>query len=81
MCNKEFESRKGKVVCSTTCRVDKFKAFKECDKLLAYFLKNKALQVNVGLNAKEWKEACIKEIVAHEGKIGVEWNKARTIKK
>jgi predicted nucleic acid-binding Zn ribbon protein len=34
MCNKEFESRKGKLVCSTTCRVDKKRAFDYFDAVL-----------------------------------------------
>jgi hypothetical protein len=34
MCNNDFEARKGKEVCSTTCRVDKKRAFDYFDAVL-----------------------------------------------
>lgn len=34
MCNKEYQNRKGKEVCSTTCRVDKKRAFDYFDAVL-----------------------------------------------
>lgn len=80
MCNKEIGDRKGKVVCSTTCRVNKLKAMKECDKLLEYFLRDertfKALYKRDNVkNREEYKRNVIEDITKHEGRIGEAWLK------
>jgi hypothetical protein len=80
MCDKELDNRKGKVVCSTTCRVNKHKAMKECDKLLQYFLKDettfKALyKTDNVVNRKLYRRNVIKGIVKNEGLIGEAWLK------
>lgn len=80
MCNKEIGTRKGKEVCSTTCRVDKHKAFKMCDKLLEHFLKDEKMfkhrfNRDTSKNREAYRQEVIEEIISHEGKIGVAWGK------
>lgn len=78
MCNKELGERKGKEVCSTTCRVNKHKAMKVCDRLLEHFLKDNVTfkrmysRDNVK-NREEYKKYVIEEIIKLEGKIGEAW--------
>jgi len=58
MCNNEYESRKGKEVCSITCRVDKKRAFDYFDAVL------KQLR-----SITEWDNAkCLEGIKADEKK-------------
>ena len=78
MCNKEIGTRKGKVVCSTTCRVNKHKAMKVCDRLLEHFLKDDVFfrqlySIDNVANRTEYKKNVVEDIARREGKIGEAW--------
>jgi|LakMenEpi03Aug12_release.lakeMendotaPanAssembly.Ray.scaffolds.fasta_scaffold489392_2 hypothetical protein len=84
MCNEPMSGRRGKVVCSTTCRVNKHKAFQEMDRLLKHF-------VGVNFNRKDysndaaWKRSLIEAIVDETDKknwyggrnVGKAWKEAK----
>lgn len=76
-----MRGRKGKAVCSTTCRVNKKKAWDEYDKLFDHFVKG-----NVGrdrhLTDRAWKRAIVEEIIILEKKLGhgnvaIAWRKKK----
>lgn len=80
ICDKDMKSRRGKEVCSTTCRVNKHKAMKVCDRLLEHFLNDNVTykrmysRDNVK-NRAEYKKNVIEDIIKFEGKIGEAWAK------
>lgn len=81
MCKTEMRGRKGKAVCSTTCRVNKKKAWDEYDKLFNHFVK-----LNVGrdrhLTDRAWKRSIVEAIIDNEKKLGagnvaIAWRKKK----
>lgn len=81
MCKTEMRGRKGKVVCSTTCRVNKKKAWDEYDKLFSHFVKLNVARDRF-LTDRQWKRSIVEEIVANEKKLGagnvaIAWRKKK----
>lgn len=69
MCEAEMKGRKGKVVCSTTCRVNKKKAFDYCETILLH-LTNQKYRKDDFPTDREWKRFLLNEIVEFEKKRG-----------
>lgn len=67
ICGEKMQARKGKVVCSTTCRVNKKKAFDECDRLFNHFVKLKIGRNEFG-SERSWQKSIVAEIVAQDTK-------------
>lgn len=81
MCGQPMSGRKGKAVCSTTCRVNKKKAWDEYDKLFNHFVKLNIARDRF-LTDREWKWNIVQEIVANEKKLGsgnvaIAWRKKK----
>ena len=69
MCGDKMPQRKGKVVCSTTCRVNKKKAWDEYDKLYNHFIKLSIGRSEYETDSK-WKRSIVEAIVENEKKLG-----------
>lgn len=81
ICNSLMKGRKGKVVCSTTCRVNKKKCWDEYDKLYDHFVKR-----NIGRDTfytdTQWKRGIVQEIINLEksngmGNVVMAWRKKK----